>query len=80
MKREFYDLIFRKKIFKTIDELQSELDLWLNNYNYLRPHSGRYCYGKTPMQTFRDSKHIAIEKNIDMFRMSDNLTNLALIV
>ncbi|MDX1917040.1 MAG: IS481 family transposase, partial [Rickettsiaceae bacterium] len=28
-----------------------------------RSHSGKYCYGKTPMQTFLDSKHIAIEKS-----------------
>ena len=32
-------------------------------YNNERPHSGRYCYGKTPMQTFLDSKKLAIEKN-----------------
>jgi transposase InsO family protein len=78
MKREFYDIIFRKKLITSLEDLQAELDLWLNDYNNLRPHSGRYCYGKTPMQTFRDSKHIAIEKNIDnMSRMSDSLTNLA---
>lgn len=78
MKREFYDIIFRKKIITSLEDLQAELDLWLNDYNNLRPHSGRYCYGKTPMQTFRDSKHIAIEKNIDnMSRISDSLTNLA---
>ncbi len=27
--------------------------------------SGKYCYGKTPYQTFLESKHIAIEKTID---------------
>ncbi len=78
MKREFYDIVFRKKIITSLEDLQYELDLWLNDYNNLRPHSGRYCYGKTPMQTFRDSKHIAIDKNIDnMSRISDSLTNLA---
>jgi len=78
MKREFYDIVFRKKIITSLEDLQAELDLWLNDYNNLRPHSGRYCYGKTPMQTFRDSKHIAIDKNIDnMSRISDSLTNLA---
>ena len=34
-------------------------------YNYERPHSGKYCYGKTPYQTFLESKHIAIEKTIE---------------
>lgn len=27
-----------------------------------RPHSGRYCYGKTPYQTFIASKYLAKEK------------------
>ncbi len=27
--------------------------------------SGKYCYEKTPYQTFLESKHIAIEKTID---------------
>lgn len=75
MKREFYDIIFRKKIITSIEDLQSELESWLDTYNNLRPHSGRFCYGKTPMQTFMDSKHIAIEKNIDnMSRISDTST------
>ncbi len=81
MKREFYEVIFRKKLINSVEDLQTELDLWLNDYNNLRPHSGRYCYGKTPMQTFRDSKHIAVEKNIDnVSRISDNSTYLAEIV
>lgn len=78
MKQEFYDIAFRKKIYTTLDELQHDLDEWLSTYNNLRPHAGKYCYGKTPMQTFRDSKHIAIEKNIgNMLRISDSSTYLA---
>ncbi|MDX1916567.1 MAG: integrase core domain-containing protein, partial [Rickettsiaceae bacterium] len=63
MKQEFYDTAFRKKIYHTLDELQQDVDLWLGQYNNERSHSGKYCYGKTPMQTFLDSKHIAIEKS-----------------
>ena len=63
MKNEFYDLAFRRKIYHSLEELQADVDEWINQYNELRPHSGRYCYGKTPLQTFKDSKHIAIEKN-----------------
>jgi len=29
-----------------------------------RPHQGRWCYGKTPMDTFRDSIDLAKEKMI----------------
>ena len=65
MKNEFYDIAFRKKLYHSIEELQEDVDIWLQSYNELRPHSGRFCYGKTPMQTFRDTAHIAQNKAID---------------
>ena len=63
MKTEFYDTAFRKKIYTSLEELQTDLDIWIKYYNEERPHSGKYCYGKTPLQTFLDSKHVALEKN-----------------
>ena len=63
MKNEFFDIAMRKKIYNSIELLQQDLDEWLLHYNYERPHSGKYCYGKTPMQTFEDSKKLALEKN-----------------
>jgi hypothetical protein len=33
-------------------ELQADLDGWIKEYNEARPHQGRSCFGKTPMQTF----------------------------
>jgi len=57
IQNEFYAIAFRKKLFKSLEELQEELDQWVQYYNEERPHSGRYCYGKTPMETWRDSKH-----------------------
>ncbi len=63
MKEEFYDSAFRKKIYNNLEELQKDVDDWLKYYNQERPHSGKYCYGKTPMQTFEDSKQIALEKS-----------------
>lgn len=77
MKQEFYDIAFRKKIYHNLEELQKELDAWLEQYNNIRPHAGKYCYGKTPMQTFKDSKHIANEKNISsILDKADNSTYL----
>ena len=61
---EFYRVAFRKRIYATIDELQTDLDAWLNEYNELRTHQGRYCFGKTPMQTFLDAMPMAKEKMI----------------
>jgi transposase InsO family protein len=59
---EFYRVAFRKKIFRGLDELQADLDGWLADYNQNRPHQGRWCFGKTPMQTFLDAIPLAKEK------------------
>jgi transposase InsO family protein len=63
--QEFYQVAFRKKIYHTLDELQADLDTWLQEYNESRPHSGKYCFGKTPMQTFLDSLPLAKEKMLN---------------
>jgi transposase InsO family protein len=59
---EFYRVAFRKKLYTSLEELQADLDAWLRIYNEERTHQGRWCYGKTPMQTFRDSVSLAKEK------------------
>ena len=65
VQEEFYSVAFRKKLYTSLEELQVDLDGWLREYNQERPHSGKYCFGKTPMQTFRDSAHLAQEKILD---------------
>jgi transposase InsO family protein len=62
MLNEFYRVAFRKKIYRTLDELQHDLDGWVQEYNTQRSRQGRWCYGKTPMQTFIDSVPLAKEK------------------
>jgi hypothetical protein len=59
---EFYRVAFRRKLYTSIAELQTDLDAWIKSYNEERPHQGRWCFGKTPMQTFLDARHIAWEK------------------
>lgn len=61
---EFYRVAFRKKVYTSLEELQNDLDVWLKEYNEERTHSGKYCYGKTPMQTFIDSLPMTKEKMI----------------
>jgi transposase InsO family protein len=61
---EFYRVAFRKKVYTSLEELQADLDAWLKEYNEERTHSGKYCYGKTPMQTFIDSLPMTKEKMI----------------
>jgi hypothetical protein len=62
---EFYAIAFRKKLYTTLEDLQTDLDAWIEQYNGERTHSGKYCYGKTPLQTFQDSKHLAQEKMLN---------------
>ena len=62
MQDEFYAVTFRKKLYRDLEALQTDLDEWLKYYNQERPHSGRYCYGKTPMQTFMESLNLAKQK------------------
>ncbi|MCA9501420.1 MAG: hypothetical protein KC588_19675, partial [Nitrospira sp.] len=36
--------------------------MWMRAYNEQRTHQGRWCYGKTPRQTWEDSVDLAKEK------------------
>src|SRR5512136_987135 len=65
IQEEFYAIAFRKKIYNSVDELQADLNQWLHDYNHERTHSGKYCFGKTPYQTFQETKHLAKEKMLD---------------
>jgi transposase InsO family protein len=62
MLNEFYCVAFRKKIYRTLEERQTDLDGWLQEYNEQRSQQGRWCYGKTPRQTFIDRVALAKEK------------------
>ena len=59
---EFYRVAFRKKLYTSLDQLQTDLDDWIREYNNERTHSGKYCYGKTPMATFLEAKKLVDEK------------------
>jgi transposase InsO family protein len=59
IQEEFYAVAFRKKLYNSLEELQKDLDEWLEEYNKRRPHTGRYCFGKPPYQTWLDSLHLA---------------------
>ena len=74
IQNEFYSIAFRKKVYNNIKELQKDLEKWLEEYNFQRSHSGKRCEGKTPMQTFEESKHLAFEKTLD----SQHLTKEAM--
>jgi hypothetical protein len=71
MQDEFYAVAFRKKIYNSIDELQADVDLWLDYYNKERPHSGKYCLGRAPWQTWNESLHLTKNKMLDTLYQKD---------
>ncbi|MBS4165679.1 Uncharacterized protein NEOC65_000744 [Neochlamydia sp. AcF65] len=71
IQNEFYATAFRKKVFKNVEELQEDVDKWMNEYNNERTHTGKYCFGKTPLQTFLDAKHLAQEKMLDKLQLTE---------
>ena len=64
--QEFYQIAFRKKIYKNIEELQVDLDQWLIEYNERRTHQGKMCNGRTPIETFVDGIKIVREKTVGL--------------
>ncbi|MGX5202654.1 IS481 family transposase [Aliikangiella sp. IMCC44632] len=61
---EFYQITFRKKLYTTMEELQKDLDVWMEYYNNDRTHQGKMCCGRTPNETLLDGKLIWAEKNL----------------
>ena len=56
--QEFYQVVFRKTLFESIEQLQKDLDEWIDTYNNDRSHQGKICEGRTPLQTLEDGKKI----------------------
>lgn len=62
---EFYRVAFRRKIYRSLEELQADLDEWINWYNNERTHQGKRCLGRTPMATFLAGLELVKEKRLD---------------
>lgn len=65
IQNEFYASAFRRKLYRSLDELQQDVEDWLTSYNQERTHSGKYCFGKTPMRTLMDSRQLALDRQLD---------------
>lgn len=48
---EFFRETFRKTFYTSVEELQEDLDRWLHQYNYERPHRGYRNMGRRPIET-----------------------------
>jgi len=60
--QEFYQVAFRKRLYRALDEIQADLDVWIESYNKERPHSGKHCDGRTPWQTLLDGRSVWKQK------------------
>jgi transposase InsO family protein len=70
---EFYSIAFRRKIYLTLDEIQKDLDTWMERYNTERTHQGKRCLGRTPMDTFTDNMPLAKRKMVG-YMVDEQLT------
>ncbi len=64
-------MAFRKKIYQSIEEIQEDVDKWINEYTMERTPTGKY-FGKTSYQTFLDSKQLADDKMLDRLHQTAN--------
>lgn len=54
---EFYKVIFRKKFFKSMEELNQDLQKYLVYYNFERLHFGLAALGALPIDVFQAKSH-----------------------
>jgi len=51
---EFYKVAFRKRLYASLEEIQSDLDNFMIEYNERRTNQGKHCKGRTPFETLTD--------------------------
>lgn len=73
MQNEFYASAFRRKLYTSLEQLQADVDVWVKEYNEQRTHSGKHCFGKTPMQTLADSKPLALAKQLNQANLTEHV-------
>jgi len=54
VKEEFFQVAFRRTLYESLDQLQLDLDRYLEFYNRERAHQGYRTQGRTPYQAFLD--------------------------
>lgn len=65
--QEFYQVAFRRKLYHSQEELQADLDAWIDSYNLERTHQGK-------MWAERLCRH-SLTKNNSGWKRSDSSTN-----
>ncbi|MBG3878686.1 IS481 family transposase [Desulfovibrio oxamicus] len=53
---EHFRIQGRRNCYESLDEMQTDLDVYLHRYNHERAHQGRNTNGRTPYQAFLDGR------------------------
>jgi Integrase core domain len=56
VKEGLFSVAFRKTLYASVDQLQNDLDRYLDFYNRQSAHRGYRTQGRTPLQAFLDGK------------------------
>jgi len=67
IQEEFYKVAFRKKLYRSLEEVQEDLDTFMAWYNTERTNQGHYCKGRTPFQTLTDGLVLYDQYVYDIF-------------
>jgi len=59
LKEEFFSVAYRKRLYESVEALQTDLDAFLSFYNERRAHHGYSTQGRTPVQTFIEHQRAA---------------------
>jgi transposase InsO family protein len=62
--QEFYQVTFRKKVYRDLESLQLDLDQWIEYYNNERTHQEKMCCGRNRIESLEDGKLICQEKMV----------------
>ena len=50
--QDFYQVRFRKTIYQSLQQLQDDLDVYIDHYNFQRPNQGIRTKGKVPGELY----------------------------
>ena len=62
IKEEFFSVAFRKTFYERLDQLQDDLDRYMEFYNHQRSHQGYRTKGRTPYQAFKDGINLVSQE------------------
>ena len=62
---EHFRIMGRTKFYESVEEMQTDLDIFLDSYNQERSHQGRNMNGRTPLQAFLEGLPEHPEKEVE---------------